>query len=81
MDRPDNYRIQTRQAKARFLTYDQEALIRKLRLRHDREYLYIPMLTQLHRISRTTGDTERLAGETWVDANSHGEVLTLLDLV
>ena len=81
MGRPDNYQIQARQAKDRFLTYDQDALIRKLGLDHDREYLYVPMLSRLHRISRTTGDMERLEKEVWVDANSHAEVLTLLDLV
>ena len=54
MGRPDNYQIQARQAKDRFLTYDQDALIRKLALDHDREYLYVPMLSRLHRISRTS---------------------------
>ena len=81
MDRPDNYQIQAWQAKQRFLTYDQDDLIRKMRLEHDREYLYIPMLSQMHRINRATGDMERLEGERWVDANSHGEVMTLLDLI
>lgn len=81
MARVDNYAIQTTQAKQRFLTYDQQELIRKLRLHADETYLYIPMLQQTHRIHRKTGDMERLAGGDWVSANSHGEVLTLLDLL
>ncbi len=81
MTRRDNYQIQARQAKDRFLTYDQEALIAKLSLRFDEAYLYVPMLGQLHRISRTTGDMERQIKEGWVTANSHGEVMTLLDLL
>ena len=81
MGKPDNYRIQARQAKDRFLTYNQQDLIRKMKLRYDSDYLYIPMLSRLHRISRTTGDMERLEGEHWADANSHGEVMTLLDLI
>ena len=32
MERKDNYAIQVQQAKRRFLTYDQDALIRKMRL-------------------------------------------------
>lgn len=81
MARVDNYAIQTAQAKARFLTYDQNALIRKMNLTFDETYLYIPVLGQLHRIHRQTGDMERLSDGIWNSANSHGEVLTLLDLI
>ena len=77
----DNYAIQTAHAKERFLTYPQEDLIRKLKLDFDRQYLYIPMLSQIYRIYRLTGDMERMTGEHWISANSHGEVLTLLDLL
>ena len=81
MNRPDNYQIQAQQAKERFLTYDQERLIRKMGLESDENYLYITMLSRKHRIRRDTGDMEKLVGETWADANSHGEVMTLLDLI
>ena len=81
MARVDNYAIQTAQAKQRFLTYSQEELIRKLKLDWDAQYLYIPMLSQCYRIHRATGDMDRLSGDRWVSANSHGEVMTLLDLL
>ena len=81
MSRVDNYQIQARQAKDRFLTYDQNALIEKMHMEHDGQYLYIPLLSQRYRISRTTGDMERRTTEGWVDANSHAEVMTLLDLI
>ena len=81
MERKDNYAIQVQQAKKRFLTYDQDALIRKLRLEADEQYLYIPMLSQRHRIRRDNGDMERLTKDGWVCADSHGEVMTLLDLI
>ena len=81
MERPDNYAIQVQQAKDRFLTYDQDALIRKMKMRADERYLYISMLAQQIRISRTNGDMERLTDAGWVDANSHSEVMTLLDLI
>lgn len=81
MAKPDNYQIQAQQAKDRFLTYDQDALIRKMQLEADEAYLYIPMLSQRHRICRKTGDMDRLTETGWVGANSHGEVMTLLDLI
>ncbi len=81
MERKDNYRTQTQQAKMRFLGYDQQALIRKLSLGWDEAYLYAPMLGQLHRICRITGSLERQTGDGWVDANSFAEVLTFLDLL
>lgn len=81
MARVNNYLIQARQAKERFLTYDQQMLIEKLKLAFDEQYLYAVMLCKLYRISRTTGDMQRQEGEAWVDANTFAEVMTLLDLV
>ena len=81
MERPDNYLLQTRQAKRTFLTYDQDVLIRKLRLEADRDHLYIPMLRETYRLDRHTGDLSRNHRGQWLDANSHPEVMTLLDLV
>lgn len=81
MERRDNYAMQAEMAKKRFLTYDQEALIRKFRLRADGNYLYPVMLGDTYRLSRTTGELSRWAEDGWVDANSHGEVMTLLDLL
>ena len=81
MARTDNYLKQAAQAKAYFLTYDQEALIRKLNLSHDEDYLYPVFFSQTYRLSRKTGDLARQVGQGWEDANTHGEVMTLLDLI
>lgn len=81
MERRDNYQIQAQNAKRYFLGYDQEILIRKLGLQSDDRYLYTEVLCQLHRINRQTGDIQRQDGEAWVAADSHAEVMTLLDLV
>ena len=81
MERTDNYRIQAAQAKARFLTYDQQTLISKFRLKHDEYYLYPTFLGEACRLDRRTGDLERLHRGVWTDANSHGEIMTLLDLL
>ncbi len=77
--RVDNYKIQASQAKKLFLTYDQQELIRRCRLRHDETYFYITFLSEPYRIHRQTGDMQRLHGETWMDGNSFNEVMTILD--
>lgn len=81
MARINNYLIQAQQAKTRFLTYDQEKLIRKFNLQADDAFLYMTLLYKQYRLSRTTGDLERLEGESWQDANTFEELLTLLDLL
>lgn len=80
MAKTNNYLIQAAQAKARFLTYDQQALIKKFRLRSDDSYLYTKFLGRTYRIDRATGDMEYLQ-DTWRSGNSFGEVMTLLDLL
>ena len=77
----NNYYLQMQQAKQRFLTYDQESLIRKLDLKADSQYLYPTLFSAQYRISRTTGDTECLKKGIWQDANEFEEVMTLLDLI
>lgn len=81
MEREGNYQIQARQARAYFLRYDQQRLIKKLNLQWDDNYLYTAMLCNQYRIDRKNGDLQRLEGETWVDANTFSEVMVLLDLV
>ena len=77
----DNYRLQAEQAQQFFLRYDQQQLIRKLNLRHDGDYLYAELLCQPYRIHRETGGLQRFHRGQWIPAESHSEVMTLLDLV
>lgn len=79
MKRTDNYTIQLRQAQQHFLTYDQSSLIRKHRFAYNDAYLYPHMLGTCYRLNRATGDLQKQEGTLWVDANTHGEVMTLLD--
>ena len=81
MARVNNYQIQLSQAQQRFLTYDQDLLIAKGHLEADRDFLYIPMLSQTYRIDRKTGRMDKKTVEGWVDANTHSEGMTLLDFV
>ena len=77
----DNYQIQAAQAEQRFLDYDQQKLIGKLKLAADGLYLYPVLLGNTYRLSRKSGDLERLTGDAWVDANTFAEIMTILDLV
>lgn len=81
MKRQNNYLIQAEQAKRRFLTYDQQNLIRKFRLEADGEFLYTHLLGRKYRLSRTTGDLEYHQNGIWHSGNSYEEVMTLLDLL
>ena len=75
-----NYKIQLENAQKFFLTYDQEKLIRKFRLKADENYLYLTMFSAPYRLSRHTGKLERFK-QTWEDANTFGEVMTILDIL
>lgn len=75
----NNYDIQMAQAKKHFLTYNQKELIDRCRLRFDEAYFYIRFLGRMYRLCRTSGDLQRLQGDIWIDANSFGEVMTILD--
>ena len=81
MARTNNYLLQAAQAKRYFLTYDQDALIRKLHLPYDEDFLYPVLFSRCYRLSRKTGDLEREENGVWRDANTHSEVMTLLDLI
>ena len=75
----DNYAIQAAQAKKLFLAYDQQELIRRCRLRFDEDYFYITFLSDPYRICRQSGHMERQYRDQWIDGNSFGEVMTILD--
>jgi len=78
----DNYAIQAEYAKGLFLKYDQEEIIRKLSLRADEDYLYLPFLDYEYRIHRKTASVEKRIGEgAFADGNSFNEVLTVFDVL
>ncbi|MCI9214757.1 MAG: DUF3786 domain-containing protein [Oscillospiraceae bacterium] len=76
----NNYQIQAENAKKLFLGYDQEEIIRKLRLEHDEDYLYLPFLDLQYRVHRRTAAVERREGTgAYEDGGSFNEVLTIFD--
>lgn len=58
-----NYEKQVFGARDIFLRYDQQALIDKYDLEHDRGYLYLSMLREKYRIDRKTGEIQVCVGE------------------
>ena len=55
---PSNYDMAKAQAAELFVRYDAGEIIAKYGLAHDENYLYLPMLNRMHRISRSTGLVE-----------------------
>ena len=81
MNRKDNYAVQAAMARQRFLTYDQQALIRKCALEADSQWLFTRFLAWPYRLHRITGTMERKRSGCWEPANSYEETMTLLDLI
>ena len=77
----DNYLLQADHARRAFLGYDLEAIARKCSLQQDGDWLIGTFFSEPFRISRTTGAIRRLHLGAWIPADSHGEVMTLLDLL
>ena len=55
-----NYEITLLEARKLFLCFAQETMIEKFALTYDEQYLYLPLIDQLHRIDRITGVVEWL---------------------
>lgn len=81
MERRDNYAITAARVRQLFAEYDHQALAKKIGAELDGEYFYTCFLSEPYRVHRLTGDISRFHGDAWVEANSFGEVLTLMDLI
>lgn len=75
----NNYLQQAQNAQTHFLTYDQEEILARTKVKWDETYFYPTMLGVTYRLHRKTGNLEKRQDEKWVDGNTHGEVMTLLD--
>ena len=74
-EKRDNYALQAEAARLRFLTYEQNAMPAE----KDHAYLYLSFCGLDYRVCRADGHIFRKNGESWLSADSHGEVLTLFD--
>lgn len=68
-------------AQQRFLTYDQDRIIRKFRLSCDDRYIYPVLLGKQYRLHRKSGALEIQKEEKWQDANRFNPVMVLLDIL
>ncbi|MDO4491071.1 MAG: DUF3786 domain-containing protein [Lachnospiraceae bacterium] len=75
-----NYDKFKRDALVRFLTYDQDALIRRLGLEADEEYIYITFCQKQYRLHRGQPLMEIKHPCSWLEADSNA-VLTICDLL
>ena len=80
MERRSNYDITRDRLERDFLQYDQEAMLRRVPLRHDADYLYLTFLRREYRIDRKTGRVE-WSDDGFQTANhaGHDEVGTIFD--
>jgi hypothetical protein len=60
----NNYQVQSEQSRNLFLTFDQNAIIRKLKLPHDDDYLYVRFMDLTLRVKRDTGIVEGCEADT-----------------
>lgn len=77
----DNYDLQVDMAKAIFLQYDQEKLIRKFLLQADDQWILFPYLNLPCRIHRATGSVEEFTQGAWQECRNYGTVMTIYDLL
>lgn len=66
----NNYEYAKEKIRPEFLKYDQETMIRRFQLKHDPDYIYLPFVGSEYRISRQTGEVERLLSD--CQAPEHG---------
>lgn len=77
----DNYQLQAQQARKLFLTYDQEALIRKFHLQADENWIFLSYLNTPCRISRADGQIQQRSPEGWQTCAAYDTVMTVYDLL
>lgn len=77
-----NYDKQVLIARELFLNYDQTEMIEKYHLKQDADYLYLPLLNHMSRISRKTGVVE-ICHETsaYEECLDYNTVMTIYDVL
>ena len=68
MEIRDNYAMQAARAKQRFLSYDQEEIIRRCALQWDEDYFFARLLGTPYRIFRKSGDMQCFREGKWQTA-------------
>lgn len=76
-----NYEKQVYLARDLFLKYDQDEMIRKFDLDSDVQFLYVELLHQPCRISRSTGTVEQQCEGAWQLCANYELVMTIYDVL
>lgn len=78
----DNYETMKYRMQEEFIKYDQEKMIRKFRLPHDQDYLYIRFTGRMYRIRRTSGKAA-WSDDHFIHAHEAGynEAMTIYDVL
>ena len=80
----DNYEYTKEKIRPEFLKYDQGTMIRRFRLKHDGDYLYLPFVGSEYRIRRQTGEVEKLTGQgdsVRTEPADYSEALSIYDIL
>lgn len=72
-----NYEIQVENSASLFLTYDQEAMIKRFGLEYDADYFYLEYFGSRYRVERKTGLVSRRDGRT----AGFNEAMTMYDVL
>lgn len=78
---PSNYDAQVDIGRRIFLEYDQQALIRKFRLKADAAWIYLEYMNSACRICRKSGRIEEYDGAAWTECRAYNTVMTIYDLL
>lgn len=78
MEKKDNYQISRDRAKAYFLTFDQDQLAHRWRLRYDERCIYVTFLGREYEVCRESGAVRRC----WDGSEAaYSETLSIFDLL
>ena len=77
----NNYKIAFKQVEDRFLSYDQELIIRESNLRADDDYIYVTYFNSPYRIDRKSGYMERNIGNDQWRHCSFNEGMGIFDVI
>ena len=77
-----NYDKQVQMARGLFMKHDQEDMIQKYSLKHDKDYLYLIFMGDRYRISRETGEVEvSNETDTFTSCSNFNIIMTFYDIL
>lgn len=81
MEKRSNYDATRDKMEREFVRYDQEAMIRKFRLRHTPEHIFINLVGETYRVDRLTGRVELCSSGAACTHAGFNESMTIFDVL